>query len=132
MSDEICEEGECISDPSPDCQLNTVYFDFDRSSIRPDAESTLKQNLDCIEKYGEDATITLEGHADERGTNEYNIALGERRASSVKDYLTRMGASTTKLDTVSYGEERLARQCGLRAPDSCHQKNRRVEFVAEE
>ncbi|MFB6264200.1 MAG: OmpA family protein [Bradymonadaceae bacterium] len=70
----------------------------------------------------------MEGHCDERGSNEYNIALGERRARSVYDYLKSLGVDPSRMETISYGEERLFRRCGEDGPESCHKMNRRAEF----
>lgn len=122
-----CRNGQCVTPPDqPECTLDTVYFAFDSSNLSSTARSKLDSNADCIQKRS--GEVQLEGHCDERGTNEYNVALGERRAKSVYDYLTSLGVPNSKLSTISYGEERLARQCGLEAADSCHEDNRRVEF----
>ncbi len=82
-----------------------VHFDFDRFNLRPDA---LKILDDAVSKLGQNATvrITIEGHTDSIGTSEYNLALGERRANSVRDYLVNRGITNTRLRTVSYGEDR--------------------------
>ncbi len=127
-SREECSDGECVAveaDQS-DCQIETVYFSFDSSSLSDSARDTLQSNADCIERR--DQSVKLAGHCDERGNNEYNLALGERRAQSVADYMESLGVSSSQISTISYGEERLARQCGVDAPDSCHEENRRVEF----
>lgn len=126
--DEMCENEECVDDPDF-CALDPVYFDFDSADLRSEARDELDDYADCIEE--QDMTVELEGHTDERGTEEYNIALGERRATSVRDYLEDLGVSSDQLDIISYGEERLERQCGEQGSDSCHQENRRVEFDRE-
>lgn len=126
-SNETCQDGECIVQTSTECSLETVYFPFDSSELSSDARDKLQDNADCIEQK-ENRTVELAGHCDERGTNEYNIALGRRRAQSAYDYLESLGVSSNRLETISYGEERLARQCGVDGPDSCHKWNRRVEF----
>ena len=82
-----------------------VYFDFDRSDLRPDAIDTLNAQADLM-KANAGSTFAIEGHADERGTREYNLALGERRASSAKQYLESMGIGGSRLETISYGKER--------------------------
>lgn len=85
--------------------LLPVYFDFDKSNIRDDQKSRLEGNSEFI-KTSNSMKITIEGNCDERGTNEYNIALGERRAQAAKKYLINLGVSAGNLYTVSYGEER--------------------------
>jgi peptidoglycan-associated lipoprotein len=102
-----------------------VYFDFDRSDIRGEAQ----QILSCHAKYLVDrpsAAVTLEGHADERGSREYNIGLGERRAQAVRRALMLQGVTEAQITTVSYGEERPSVQG---SDESAYAKNRRVELV---
>jgi peptidoglycan-associated lipoprotein len=102
-----------------------VYFDFDRADIRGEAQ----QILSCHAKYLVDrpsAAVTLEGHADERGTREYNLGLGERRGNAVSDALQANGGSAGQISVVSYGEERPTCQS---SDESCWQQNRRVEIV---
>lgn len=82
-----------------------VYFDFDKSAIRADAYETLQAHAQYLANH-QGATIRLEGHADERGTREYNMALGERRAKAVVSFLTANGAAGSQLEVVSYGEEK--------------------------
>ena len=124
---EVCEDGQCVAEEtSSNCRLKTVYFAYDSSSLSSTARDKLESNADCIQNRGQ--SVKIAGHCDERGSNEYNIALGERRASSAEDYLESMGVSSSSTSTISYGEEQLARQCGVDASDSCHKKNRRVEF----
>jgi peptidoglycan-associated lipoprotein len=104
--------------------LDTVYFDYDRAEIRTDARNSLQGNASVIleKKWPE---VVLEGHCDERGSEEYNLALGERRANSVKRYLMNMGVAGSKITTVSYGEARPAKPGHA---ESAWQYNRRVEF----
>src|SRR5688572_3721513 len=102
-----------------------VYFDYDRADIRGEAQEILS----CHAKYLVDrpsAAITLEGHADERGSREYNLGLGERRGNAVSSALQANGGSAGQLTTVSYGEERPT--CTV-SDDSCWGQNRRVEIV---
>jgi peptidoglycan-associated lipoprotein len=102
-----------------------VYFDFDRADIRPEAAEILA----CHGKYLRDrpsAMITLEGHADERGTREYNLGLGERRGNAVSAALQANGGSAGQLNVVSYGEER---PVALGHDESAWSQNRRVEIV---
>ncbi len=82
-----------------------VFFGFDKYSLNPDARKTLEKQAAWLKKYPS-VTISTEGHADERGTREYNLALGDRRANSVKDYLTALGIAPGRVKTISYGKER--------------------------
>ena len=85
--------------------LKDIYFDFDRYDIGPKEAEILKENATVLQKLP-NAKIQIEGHCDERGTNEYNLALGERRANSTKKYLISLGISAGRVSTISYGEER--------------------------
>nr|WP_222615347.1 OmpA family protein [Persicimonas caeni] len=123
---EMCQEGQCVERPAAECDLEPVYFGYDTASLSSDARDELLENAECIKEGN--LTVRIEGYADERGTSEYNIALGERRAKSVQSYLENLGVSSGQLSIVSYGEERLASTCGEQGPDSCHRLNRRVEF----
>jgi peptidoglycan-associated lipoprotein len=102
----------------------TVYFDFDKANIRPDAYATLKAHAVYLSTNA-GARLRLDGHADERGTREYNLALGERRAKAAASYLSANGASRSQLEVVSYGEERPA---AMGSNESSWAKNRRVEL----
>ena len=82
-----------------------VFFDFDKYDLKPEARKALDRQAAWL-KANPSVTFTLEGHADERGTREYNLALGERRANSVKDYLVSLGVNPARLKTISYGKER--------------------------
>jgi peptidoglycan-associated lipoprotein len=88
-----------------DLNIQNIYFDFDKSTIRPDAREILKANADLFTKNSA-ATIVVQGHCDERGTAEYNMALGERRAQETKQYLVNLGIASSRIETISYGEER--------------------------
>ena len=103
-----------------------VFFEFDKASLSSDARSQLEKQAAWLKKFGR-ANLTLEGHADERGTREYNLALGERRANGILNYLIVNGASRSQIEVVSYGEERSA-QSGQ--TESAYGRNRRVEIVA--
>jgi peptidoglycan-associated lipoprotein len=85
--------------------LKDIHFDFDKYDIRPGDAEILKENAALLMKYPK-VKIQVEGHCDERGTNEYNLALGERRANSAKRYLISLGISSDRVSTISYGEER--------------------------
>ncbi len=106
--------------------LGDVYFEFDKATLTDATRSQLGKNADFLKsRDGEDFVITIEGHCDERGTNDYNLALGDRRANAARDYLTSLGISGGRLKTISYGEERP--QCDDSNED-CWQLNRRAYF----
>ncbi len=105
--------------------LKDIHFDFDKYDIRPDARPILSSIAEWLKK-NRDINILLEGHCDERGTNEYNLALGENRAKSTKDYLVALGISPGRMKTISYGEER---PLCLEKNEDCWQRNRRAHFV---
>ena len=102
-----------------------VYFEYDESSLSDDARGKLARNADLLKAQGQ-FMVTIEGHADERGTNEYNLALGERRSNAVRDYLGSLGVSGDRLRTISYGEERPV--C-TETEESCWSQNRRAHLV---
>jgi peptidoglycan-associated lipoprotein len=105
--------------------LGDVFFDFDRAELRAEARERLSKNAEFLRQRPE-FTITIEGHCDERGTSEYNLALGERRAQAARAYLMSLGISEARLRSVSYGEERpVCRD----ADESCWQQNRRAHFL---
>lgn len=110
--------------PEPAVSLEPIFFDFDKSNIRPDAKATLDKNAEWTSK-NPTAKIRIEGNCDERGTNEYNMALGERRANSAKQFLVNMGIAADRLSTVSYGEEK-PMEAGHDEADWA--KNRRDDF----
>lgn len=91
-------------DRVPESLMKTVYFDFDRFNIRPDQVEYMEANAKYL-KENADKKILIEGHCDERGTNEYNMALGQRRATSIKEFLMSRGVSEERLVTMSRGEE---------------------------
>jgi peptidoglycan-associated lipoprotein len=106
--------------------MQPVYFDFNLATLSEDAKATLSRNVEWL-RANPQVRVQVEGHADERGTDEYNLALGERRAEVVKSYLTSLGIDGSRLSTISYGEERPA--------DPGHNEeswslNRRAEFKA--
>jgi peptidoglycan-associated lipoprotein len=105
--------------------LEAVYFDFDRYTIRADASGTLRNNATAITSNEALGIVTIEGHCDERGSEEYNLALGERRASAVKRYLVDLGVSGGRLRTVSFGE---AKPAVVGHDESAWRYNRRSEF----
>lgn len=105
--------------------LNRVHFDFDRSSIKPDMVKTMDANASYIKAHKK-LNVTVEGHCDERGTNEYNLALGDRRAQAAKTYLENKGVNQNRLKSVSYGEEKPLQKG---SNESSWYMNRRAEFV---
>jgi peptidoglycan-associated lipoprotein len=105
--------------------LQDVFFDFDKSNIRPDGKQSLDANIQWL-KANSAVRIRVEGHCDERGTNEYNLALGERRARATRDYLVAGGIDAKRISTVSYGEERPFVQGH---DESAWKWNRRGHFV---
>ncbi len=102
-----------------------VFFDFDRSDLKPDARATLEKQAAWLKKYPA-IRVTLEGHADERGTREYNLALGERRANSAKDFLVALGINPNRLQTISFGKER---PVALGSNEASWAQNRRAVTV---
>lgn len=106
--------------------LGDVFFDFDRYDLRPEARERLARNAEFLNGEGRDLSFTLEGHCDERGTNEYNLALGQRRATTTLDYLASLGVDRRRVKTISYGEER---PFCTESNEACWQKNRRARFV---
>jgi peptidoglycan-associated lipoprotein len=102
-----------------------VYFQYDESSLSDDTRDKLAKDAELL-KGQPQFQLTVEGHCDERGTNEYNLALGERRANAVRDYVGSLGVNPTRLRTISYGEERPV--CTEHA-ESCWQQNRRAHLV---
>ncbi len=109
--------------------VKDAFFDFDKSNIRPDAEQVLNADGDFL-KSKPDIKFTIQGHCDERGSEEYNLGLGDRRATSAKNFLTNLGVSADRITTVSYGKEPLPglSLCTEKTED-CWQQNRRAHFV---
>ena len=105
--------------------LGEIYFEFDRSDIRDADRATLTKNADALKRF-DFLRITVEGHCDERGTVEYNLALGEKRARAAYDYLVSLGVPADRLKTVSYGKDVPACQAST---EECWQKNRRAHFT---
>ena len=108
-------------------RLQTIYFQYDAFDLTSEAQETLRQDAKVIEQYP-DVKIQVQGHCDERGSEEYNLALGDRRARSARDYLVNLGISPDRLETISFGEER---PVDPGHDDAAWAKNRRGEFVAE-
>jgi len=109
-------------------QGQDAFFDYDKSDIRPDARDALTHDADLLKRIFQNdpnVSIMVEGHCDERGSAEYNLGLGDRRATSAKDFLVQLGVPGEKLKTISYGKERP--QC-TEATEECYQKNRRAHL----
>ncbi|MGE3538456.1 MAG: peptidoglycan-associated lipoprotein Pal [Candidatus Tectimicrobiota bacterium] len=106
-------------------QNQDIYFDFDKYDLRPDARATLDRKV-AFMNQSSSVRAQIEGHCDERGTNAYNLALGERRANSAKQYMTTAGVSAGRLSTISYGEER---PIDPGHTEASWAKNRRAHFV---
>lgn len=114
------DEGDWNRDPS----FGPIYFDFDSATLRPEARDTLERLADYM-KQNPGVTVVISGHADERGTEEYNIALGEERARAARDYLKRLGVDVARVRVISYGETRPAVQG---SDEGAWSRNRRDEF----
>jgi peptidoglycan-associated lipoprotein len=115
-----------VSDATGALDLQTVYFDFDRADIRENVRPSLRKNGEQLRTTS--ASVRLEGYCDERGDEEYNLALGERRANSVKRYLENLGVPRSQMRTLSYGE---AKPAVAGHNESAWRYNRRVEFTTE-
>lgn len=123
--------GKPATDPAhlnnPDSLLSkrVIYFDFDRAEVKAEYRALVRAHAEFA-AANRGWQMTLEGHADERGTREYNLGLGERRAHTVRDLMRAQGAGMDQIDSVSFGEERPVEMCH---EESCWWKNRRVEIV---
>jgi peptidoglycan-associated lipoprotein len=106
-------------------EVRDAYFDLDRADIRPDARAALGKTASFLKGYP-NAKVIIEGHCDERGSTEYNLALGDRRANAVKQYLVNLGIPAANLSTVSFGKEK---PFCTESNESCWQQNRRGHFV---
>lgn len=124
-ADAMALELKGSSDDSTAGPLKTIYFAFDSSALSDAARSTLEENATWL-KMTEAVEIQIEGHADERGGQQYNLALGERRARAVKDYLEALGVSSARISTFSYGKEK---PVAYGHDEEAWSKNRRANFV---
>ncbi|HEV2628375.1 MAG TPA: peptidoglycan-associated lipoprotein Pal [Pseudolabrys sp.] len=135
----------CANNPDPNAQANAagaatpgsqqdfvvnvgdrVFFETDQSDLTPQARATLDKQAQWLNRYSQYSQFTVEGHADERGTREYNLALGARRAQTVRDYLVSRGIAAARIHTISYGKERPVAVCD---DISCWSQNRRAVTV---
>ncbi|HUE56871.1 MAG TPA: peptidoglycan-associated lipoprotein Pal [Candidatus Udaeobacter sp.] len=106
-------------------EVRDAYFDYNKADIRPDAREALSKTADLLKNYPQ-FRVTIEGHCDERGSTEYNLGLGDRRAAAVKQYLVSLGISADRLSTVSFGKEK---PFCMESNETCWQQNRRGHFV---
>ena len=118
-------KGSPFDDPSNPLSKHTIYFDFDKSDVHPEDRDIIIAHAKYLVQ-NPDKKVVLEGNTDERGTREYNIALGERRAKSVSQLMQLQGVAKSQIDVVSYGEER---PVALGHDESAWHQNRRVEIV---
>ena len=105
--------------------LQDAFFDYDQADLRDDARTALAADAEWLKRFSS-IQVLIEGHCDERGTSEYNLALGDRRANAAKEYLASLGVDGSRVRTVSYGKERPS--C-TESGESCWQQNRRAHFV---
>jgi len=127
-NDSLASAGVATPGSQQDFVVNVgdrVFFETDSSELTPQSRSTLDKQAQWLQQYGNYA-FTIEGHADERGTREYNIALGARRAQTVRDYLAARGIQASRMRTISYGKERPVAVCN---DISCWSQNRRAVTV---
>ena len=106
-------------------EVRDAYFDYDSAAIRPDAREALQKTADFLKGYP-NVHVTIEGHCDERGSTEYNLALGQRRANAVKEYLVSLGIPADHLNTTSWGKEK---PFCTESTEACYQQNRRGHFT---
>jgi peptidoglycan-associated lipoprotein len=104
--------------------VKDAFFDFDKSDVRPDAQQALTSDSDFLKQHS-DMKFTLEGQCDERGSEEYNLGLGDRRATAAKNFLVNLGVSADRISTISYGKDK---QVCSEHDEDCWQKNRRAHF----
>ncbi len=105
--------------------VKDAYFEYDKADIRPDARDALSQTAQFLRSYPQ-VKVVIEGHCDERGSTEYNLALGDRRAAAAKQFLASLGISAARMETVSYGKERPF--CSA-STEECYQQNRRAHII---
>jgi peptidoglycan-associated lipoprotein len=122
---EAAEKARMEAEQAAKASLQVIYFDFDKYNLRSDAQTAAEFNAGVLQTY-DGWKVLIEGHCDERGTDEYNLALGERRANTVKDFFIKYGLDATRFTTVSYGEERPA---VMGSNEDAWSKNRRAVLV---
>lgn len=114
-----------LADEQQVLQKNSVYFDFDKYAVKPEYQEAIQKQANFIKEHKNDI-VTLEGNADERGSEKYNLALGNRRAKAVLEALKQLGVSASQIKTVSFGKEKPRLLCH---EEKCWNENRRVDFV---
>ena len=125
LSEDEIFAGKSLDQLNQERPLGDVYFNLDESTIRDDARGPLQKNAEWMKRWSS-TRVTVEGHADERGSSEYNLALGERRASAVREYLTSLGIGADRISIVTKGKE--SPFC-TDSNESCWQQNRRGHFI---
>jgi len=118
-------DSEKLARQLQELQKKSIYFDFDKDAVKPEYRDVVQQQADFIKGHGNE-TVTLQGNADERGSDEFNLALGERRSGSVRKALEILGVSGKQIKTLSLGEEKPRLSCH---EEKCWKENRRVDFV---
>jgi len=116
-----------LNDPNNILSKRSIYFDFDKDTVKAEYRPIVEAHAKYLAGHGS-AKVILQGNADERGTREYNLSLGQRRAVAVKKSLNLLSAQDKQIETVSFGEEKATPNC---ADETCHQANRRVDIVYE-
>lgn len=125
LTEEEIFMAKSLEDINKEAPLKMIHFDYDRYFIRDDAKPVLEENATWLKKFNT-ARILIEGHCDERGTEEYNLALGEKRAKSTLDYLGSLGVSLDRIEIISYGK---SQPLDLGHNEISWQKNRRSQFT---
>ena len=119
------DTAETITIQKLQSMIKDIHFDYDKYDVKTQDKSTLRDNADVLMK-NKNLRVSIEGHCDERGTNEYNLALGDKRANAVKAYMLSLGMPAGRMDTISYGEERpLCKE----STEACWATNRRAHFA---
>ena len=119
--------GNPLTDPNNILSKRSIYFDFDKDTVREEFRPLVEAHAKYLAEHGS-AKVNLQGNADERGTREYNLSLGQRRSVAVKKSLNLLSVQDKQIEAVSYGEEKAAPNC---KDEACHQLNRRVDIVYE-
>lgn len=119
--------GNPLTDPNNILSKRSIYFDFDKDTVKEEYRALIEAHAKYLSEHA-NAKVILQGNADERGTREYNLSLGQRRAVAVKKSLNLLSVKDQQIETVSFGEEKATAGC---ADESCHQNNRRVDIVYE-
>jgi peptidoglycan-associated lipoprotein len=127
QTDESEQRDQSDQQDQEDLKLQTVHFGYDSAKLSEEARDNLQQNVEWLREHP-DTPVVLQGHTDERGSIQYNLALGEQRARAVRQYLSQLGIDTSRLKILSYGEEKPVAHGNTK---SAYRQNRRVEFVPQ-